>query len=293
MRWGRWLDHLPLWLALGATISAGIYEPGDLLLMAAPLVAAAVVQAFRWDVLRYHRWVEGGALLFFLADLARGHSLFTVAIHTLFVLAGVRLVLPREPSHRRQLLLMGFLLFLTTAIGATDVLFLLWTLAWACAATLALLQQSWEPSAALGRGTLVRPPYALVPWWVGASVLFGAGFFLIMPRLSLGLRPALVFGARAFGQAGLGERLDLSGGGPIEPNPEVAIRIAPPAGLDPFANPQWLKGLELLRGVTLESLQGARWEPINHTPPTAFLPAWGLGARQAGVLYTPSLHGIL
>jgi transglutaminase-like putative cysteine protease len=293
MRWGRWLDHLPLWLALGATISAGIYEPGDLLLMAGPLVAAGVVQAFRWDVGRYHRWLEVGALLFFLGDLARGHGLFTVAIHTLFVLAGVRLVLPREPSHRRQLLLMGFLLFLTTAIGATDVLFLLWTLAWACAATLALLQQSWEPSAALGRGTLARPPYALVPWWVGASVLFGAGFFVIMPRLSLGLRPALIFGARTLGQAGLGERLDLSAGGPIEPNPEVAIRIAPPAGLDPSTNPQWLRGLDLLRGVTLEALQGARWEPINHTPPTAFLPAWGLGARQAEFLYTPSLHGIL
>jgi protein-glutamine gamma-glutamyltransferase len=294
VKWARWIDHLPLWIALGATISTGIYEPGELALMAAPLIAAGVVVAFRWDVGRFHRWMEIGALVFFLGDLARGQGLFTVAIHTLFVLAGVRLVLPKEPPHRRQLLLMGFLLFLTTAIGTTDVLFLVWTLAWACAATLALLQQSWEPSAALSRGTLTRPPFGRVPVWVGAAALFGAGFFIIMPRLSLGLRPGLFPGiGRSFGQAGLGERLDLSGGGPIEPNPEVAVRIAPPAGIDPPTNPQWIRGLELLRGVTLEKIHGPRWEPVNLTPSTAFAPAWHAGLRQAEFLYTPSLHGIL
>ena len=294
VRWGRWIDHLPLWVALGATVSAGIYEPGELLVMVLPLAAAAAVEGLRWDVGRRHRWLEAGALLFFLGDLGLGHGLFTVAIHTLFVLAGVRLVLPRELAHRRQLLLIGFLLFLTTAIGATDVFFLLWTLAWSCAATLALLQQSWEPSAALRRGALSRPPYAQVPIWVGAALVLGAGFFVIMPRLNLGLRPGIFLGAsRSLGQAGLGDRLDLSGGGPIEPNPEVAVRIAPPAGIDPTRDPQWTRGLELLRGVALESVQGLRWEPADLTPPPLMAPVWNDGVRRAEFLYTPSPHGIL
>ncbi len=293
VRWSPWSDHLPLWVALGASISTGSYEPGELVLMAVPLVAAAVVEQLRWDVSRHHRWLEIGALLFFLGDLARGHGIFPVAIHTLFILAGVRLALPREPTHRRQLLLMSFMLFLTTAIGTTDVWFLAWTLAWAWAATLALLQQSWEPSAALRRGALARPPYARVPLWVGTALLFGSGFFVIMPRLSLGLRPGAFFGARTLGQAGLGEQLDLSGGGPIEPNPEVALRIEPPAGVKVATEPRWARGLELLRGITLESVKGLRWEPSDLTPPPSFAPSSGIGAQRAEFNYAPSPHGIL
>ncbi len=293
VRWGRWSDHLPLWMALGATVSAGIYEPSELVIMAMPLAAAALVEAMRWDLSRYHRWLEIGALLFFLGDLTRGRGLFTVAIHTLFVLAGARLVLSRDLSQRRQLLLIGFLLYLTTAIGTTDLTFLVWTLAWSCAATLALLQQSWEPSAALRRGALSRPPYAQVPGWVGAALVFGVGFFILMPRLSLGLRPGIFPGARAFGQAGLGDRLDLSGRGPIEPNPEVAVRIAPPAGINPATNPQWSRGLELLRGITLEAVHGLRWEPADLTPPIDFVSGRNTDARVAEFLYTLSPQGIL
>ena len=294
LRWGRWSDHLPLWMALGAAMSSGIYEPGELVVMTLPLAVAAGVEVRRWDLGRYHRWLEIAALIFFLGDLARGRGLFTVAIHTLYVLAGVRLVLPRDLSHRRQLLLMGFLLFLTTAIGTTDIAFLVWTLAWSCAATLALLQQSWEPSAALGRGALSRPPYGQVPGWVGAALVFGAGFFILMPRLSLGLRPGLILGAsRAFGQAGLADLLDLSGGSPIEPNPEVAVRIAPPAGIDPTADPQWIQGLELLRGITLESVHGLRWEPADLTPPIAFASGRNTGTQVAEFLYYSSPQGIL
>ncbi len=294
VRWGRWVDHLPLWIALGATVSSGIYEPGELVIMALPLAVAAVMQVLRWDINRYHRWVEIGALIFFLGDLARGRGIFTVAIHTLFVLAGARLVLSRNLPHRRQLLLIGFLLFLTTAIGTTDIMFLVWTLAWSCAAALALLQQSWEPSAALRRGTQSPPPFAQVPMWVGAAVVFGAGFFVIMPRLSLGLRPGILLGAsRTFGQAGLGDRLDLSGGGPIEPNPEVAVRIAPPADIDPIADPQWIRGLERLRGITLEAVHGQRWEPANLTPPIPLVSDRNVGNRMAEFLYTPSPQGIL
>jgi transglutaminase-like putative cysteine protease len=281
-------------MALGATVSTGIYEPGELLVMAIPLAVAAGVELRRWDLGRTHRWLEVGALLFFLGDLSLGRGLFTVAIHTLFVLAGVRLILPRELPQRRQLLLMGFLLFLTTAIGTTDFAFLFWTLAWSCAATLALLQQSWEPSAALGRGGLARPPYAQVPVWVAAALVFGAGFFTLLPRVSLGLRPGVLLGAtRASGQAGLGDRLDLSGGGPVAPNPDVALRIAPPAGLDPIQNPQWVKGLGLLRGITLEAVQGLRWEPADQTPPLPFAPAGNGPARVAEFLYAPNPRGLL
>ena len=63
MRWARWIDHLPLWVALGATMSTGIYEPGELVVMALPLVAAAGVEILRWDLGRHHRWLEVGALV--------------------------------------------------------------------------------------------------------------------------------------------------------------------------------------------------------------------------------------
>ena len=113
VRWSRWIDHLPLWIALGAAASSGLHEPWELGVMALPLVIALAVEGLRRDLERFHRWLEFGALAFFLGDLSLGRGLFPVAIHTLFVLAGVRLVLPREPAQRRQLLLISFLLFLT------------------------------------------------------------------------------------------------------------------------------------------------------------------------------------
>ena len=294
VKWGRWIDHLPLWIVLGAAASSGIYEPWELAIMALPLIAAIGVEGLRWDVGRHHRWLEIGALLFFLGDLALGRGLFPVAIHTLFVLAGVRLVLPREATQRRQLLLIGFLLFLTTAIGTTDITFLVWMLAWCSAATLALLQLSWEPSANLRRGARSLPPYALVPGWVGGALLIGAGLFILMPRLSLGLRPGLLLGAAGtFGKAGLGDRLDLSSGGPIEANPEVAVRIAPPPGINPTQDTYWIRGLELLRGITLESVQGLRWEPAAATPAYAFAPGWSATSRQAEFLFSPNSQGLL
>ena len=293
VKWSRWGDHLPVWVAWGATASTG-QEPGDLLLMALPLLAALLVEGLRRDISGLHRWLEVGALLFFLGDLARGQGVLAVALHTLFLLAGLRLALPREITQRRQLLLISFLLFLATAIGTTDLLFLLWALLWAGVATMALLQQSWEASAGLRRGASTPPPYARVPLWIAAALVFGIGFFVIMPRLSLGLRGGLAFGAlRGMGQAGLGEQLDLSTGGPIEPNPEVALRIEPSPGTHSAANPQWATGIELLRGITLESVHGLRWEPSDFTPPIRPYPAQTKWVRQADFLYTPSPHGIL
>ncbi len=290
MRWARWIDHLPLWVAFGAAVSTGIYEPGELGVMALPLAAAAGVEILRWDLGRHHRWLELGALVFFLADLARGHGIFPVAIHTLFVLAGLRLALPRELPQRRQLVLMGFLLFLTTAVSTTDLVFLFWALCWLGSAAAALLQQSWETSASLRRGVLSRPPYGRLPAWMGATLVLGVGFFLILPRLNAGFRPAAFLGTAAMAtRAGFGDQMDLAGGGPIEPNPEVVLRIAPPPGTDPAALP----GLDLLRGVALETIQGMRWSISDLTPPILRSPRSASEPLRAEFLFSPSAQGIL
>ena len=290
MRWARWIDHLPLWVALGAAVSTGIYEPGELVVMALPLAAAAGVEALRWDLGRHHLWLEVGALVFFLGDLARGHGIFPVAIHTLFVLAGLRLALPRELPQRRQLVLMGFLLFLTTAVSTTDLVFLLWALLWLGSAAAVLLQQSWETSASLRRGVLSRPPYGHLPTWMGATLVLGVGFFLILPRLNTGFRPAAFLGTAAMAaRAGFGDQMDLASGGPIEPNPEVVLRIAPPPGTDPAILP----GLDLLRGVALETVQGMRWSTSELTPPAVRSPRSSAGALRAEFLFSPSAQGIL
>ena len=288
MRWARWIDHLPLWVACGATASTGIYEPGELVVMALPLAVAAVVEALRWDLGRHHRWLEVGALVFFLADLARGHGIFPVAIHTLFLLAGLRLILPRELPQRRQLVLMGFLLFLTTAVSTTDLVFLLWALLWLGSAAAALLQQSWEASASLRRGAPSRPPYGRLPAWMGATLVLGVGFFLILPRLNAGFRPRAFLGTAALAaRAGFGDQMDLASGGPIEPNPEVALRIAPPPGTDPAALP----GLDLLRGVALETVQGMRWSTSDLTPPVLRGPRQWFRGPPGGVPVLPQRPG--
>ena len=270
LRWARWLDHVPPWLAWGAAASTGVYEPGELALMALPLTAAAAVEALRWDLARIARWLEAGALAFFVIDLFRGRGIFPVAIHTLFLLVGLRLALPREQTQRRQLLLMGFLLFLTSAVSTTDPGFLAWALAWLLAAMAVLLQQSWEASAFLRRGVGQAPPFRKTPLWALGALAFGFLFFLALPRINLGLRPVPFLGiSSAFGQAGLSDQLDLAGQGPIQPNPEVVLRIVPPQGKVQGGNPPWAQGLSLLRGIVLESATGFRWEISEATPPAA------------------------
>ena len=292
LRWPPWSDHLPLWVVLGATAASGLYEPLDLALMALPLAAAAGVEALAKDLSRFRRGFEVGALLFFLADLFRGPGLVTVAVHTLFLLAGVRLALPRTGAEQRQILLIGFTLYLATALGPPDPAFLAWTLAYAGATTLVLLRLAWEPSAACRPGVPAPPPYARVPLWVASAIVLGAGFFVILPRLGVGLQTSLFRGGvRAATQGGLAASLDLGGGGPIEPNAEVAVRIAPPEGAGPERDPAWALGLERLRAVALERVEGLRWESSEVTP--AMAPAPGPALRQAEFLFTPSFHGIL
>ncbi|HJW72687.1 MAG TPA: transglutaminaseTgpA domain-containing protein [Geothrix sp.] len=279
---------MPLWVTLGASLSTGAYGPREAIVMAVPLLLAAGVEIARLDLGRYHRWLEVSALVFFLLDFLRGQGVFPVVIHTLFVLGGVRLILPREIPQRRQLVLIGFLLFLTTTVSTTDFAFVLWTLVWMGAAMVALLQQTWEQSAQLRRGPLLRAPYARIPLWMSLALLFSTGCFLVIPRVSAGLRPALISGLAASGQAGLSDSLDLGVGGPIEPNPAVVVRIVP----GPGANPAALGGLSLLRGLVLESIRGQRWVPSEWTPPLR-LQTPSQADLQAEFLFSPSPRGIL
>jgi hypothetical protein len=275
-------------VALGAVLATGVYDPTDWGIMTFPLLTAALVERSRRDLGPYQRWLELGALLFFLGDLARGQGVFPVAIHTLFVLAGVRLALPREAHHRRQVVLVGFILLLTTTVSTTDPMFLFWALAWLATAALALLQLAWETSALLRRGTLSRPPYAQVPLWTGAALVLGAGFFLVMPRIQASLRPAFLGSRGVLGRAGMGDQVDLSVGGPIEGNAEVALRISPPTGVTPAS----ISGLDLLPGLTLEAVQGQRWFPSAFAPTPR--PPYREGPTlQAEFLFTPSAQGIL
>ncbi len=299
LRWQRWLDHLPPWLAWGAAASTGVYDPGEIALMALPLVAAAGVEALRRDLSPVRRWLEAGALGFFVFDLFQGRGIFPVAIHTLFLLTGLRLALPRERPQRRQLLLMGFLLFLTSAVSTTDLEFLAWALGWLLAAMAVLLQQSWEASAALRPGVAQPPPFRRIPLWALGAFAFGSAFFLVLPRISLGIRPVPFLGiSSGFGQAGLSDHLDLTGQGPIQPNPEVVLRIIPPPDRGRARDPRWAEGLGLLRGVVLESVQGFRWEVSEATPeaslPTPLADIRPPGdLRQAEFFLSPSPRGIL
>ncbi|HXC16693.1 MAG TPA: transglutaminaseTgpA domain-containing protein [Holophagaceae bacterium] len=268
MRHARWLDHLPLWAVYGAVARTRIFEPWELVFMAAPLVAAVVVEGRRWDLSRWRLPLELAVIAWLAFDLLAHPGFFGQMVRLLFLLSGLRLALPRQPPQRRQLLLMGFLLFLTTAISNADFEFFAWTILWMLAATLALLQLAWEQPASLRHGPSSRPPFRLVPFWAAGALALAGCFFLLLPRLNAGWRPFPAFGA-ALGrlQAGLSDQVDLSQQGPISVNHAVVMRVVPPADLSD-AQRQALGGyLAYLRGITLEKVEGQRWEPYDYTRP--------------------------
>lgn len=262
MRRAPWLDHLLPWLSFGAIAATGVYEPWELGIMAWPLVAAGVVEGRRWGLGRHHRLLEIFALVLCVLMAVLRLGLVPVTVNTLFLLCGVRLALPRELPQRRQLLLMSFLLFLTTAIANFDLEFILWTLAWLAGAAGLLLHQAWESSANLRRGLAPPAPFRKLPAWVLAS-LVGAGLiFLLLPRPTLGFRffPWGIAGLTG-SVAGLSDRVDLGDTGPIAPSREVVLRILPGPSLDPSARAALEAHLALLPGLTLEEVEGPRWEP--------------------------------
>lgn len=267
MRYARWLDHLPVWLAYGAVATTGIYEPWELIAMVLPLLLAAGVELLRLDLSRWRLILELAVLALVVLDFLTRSGFLAVVIHTLFLLSGVRLALPREVPQRRQLLLMGFLLFLTTAISTADLTFLGWALLWLAGAATVLLQLSWEHSASLRRGPTLAPPYGRVPLWALSSLLIASGFFLIMPRIAAGWRPLPSLSGMLSGlQAGLSDRVDLGEAGRIQGNSEVVMRVIPPAGLDAGKVAALSQELAYFRGLALESVSGMSWDAVEGTP---------------------------
>ena len=269
MRHTRWIDHLPLWAVYGAVARTGIYEPWELVFMAAPLALAALVEYLRADISRWRLPLELAVMAWSGFDLFTHAGWFGQVVRLLFLLTGLRLALPRQPPQRRQLLLMGFLLFLTTAVSTANAEFFAWTLLWMVASTLCLLQLAWEQPAALRPGPSARAPFRLVPLWAGGAVLLAAGFFLALPRLNAGWRPFTTFGA-ALGrlQAGLSDQVDLSQPGPISESHQVVMRVVPPPGLKDAERDALAERLSYLRGITLERVEGQRWVPgpVNLDP---------------------------
>lgn len=267
VRFSRWIDHLPPGLAFGAVASTGIFEPLELALMAWPLAAALLVEAQRWDLGRHRRRVEVGLLLLVLLMALARLGLVSTTLATLFLLCGARLSLPRELPQQRQILLMGFLAFLTTTVATFDLAFLGWALAWMGSAALVLLRQAWNGSAAHKGGLAPAPPYRKLVGWMAAALAGSALLFVLMPRPTLGLRffPWGMAGL-AGRSAGLSDRLDLEGGGPVVPNGEVVLRVIPGDQVPAGERPALAQALALLKGITLEELDGQTWEPARLRP---------------------------
>ncbi len=268
MRLARWIDHLPPWISFGAIATTGVFSPLEITAMAVPLVAAAAVEAQRWDMSRYRRVLEIAALVALAGQILLRIGLVPTTVITLFVLCGIRLTLPREAPQRRQLLLMGFLLFLVTAIATFEMDFLFWALAWTAGSSLVLFHHAWEASAALRKSHAQPPPYRYILPWTVAALVLASLCFAAMPRQTLGLRffPWSAGGISG-SAAGLSDSVDLSGLGPISGNREVVLRLIPPKALDAGQRQRYEEAFGLLRGITLEGLEGQRWEALAATPP--------------------------
>lgn len=305
MKFSRWSDHLPAWLAFGAVATTGIYEPWEVVWMATPIAAAAGVEAARLDLGRWRRWLQTLLLLLIALEILfvrrQSGGFLAITVHLLFMLMGLRLALPRELPQRRQLLLMGFLLFLTTAISTADLEFLAWSMAWVAGASLVLLQQAWEPSALLRRGPTPRPPYTRTLRWTLACLVLTGGFFILLPRITLGLRP-LPWSLSSFAgsSAGLSDILDLGQKGRIGGNSDIVMRIQPPRGTEDVQIPALAERLALLRGVVLEKVDGNKWAPLTgpaETPRTNWgvVSPWVWAGREEPLEFTlePSATTIL
>ncbi|WP_308220542.1 transglutaminaseTgpA domain-containing protein [Mesoterricola sediminis] len=253
---------MPPWLAWGALATTGAYTWEEVGGMALPLAAAAFVEHRRLDLHRFRRPLEVAALAVFLFLVAARTGVLPTVVNTLFMLCGVRLALPRGLPQRRQVLLMGFLLFLTTAVSTSDLDFLLWAVLWAAGAAAALVQQAWDQASERVATPAGPAPLGRVPRWTVAAVVVAAGCFVILPRLRAGVR-GLPLGLQTpvGGQAGLPTVLDLSARGPLEGGTEVALRVVPGQPDPGLAGP-----FGLLKALVLEDLRDQRWERAADTP---------------------------
>jgi len=264
--------------------------------MAAPLLFAALAEAWRWELGSWRRTFELTASACLGGLLWARIGLVPTLVILLFVLCGVRLALPRELSQRRQILLMAFLIWITTAITTFEADFLLWSILWVTGSAAVLLQQAWDGSASLRGGPLQRAPYLRLPGWTVGTVALSAACFLILPRITLGLRafPWNVAGLVS-AQAGFSDSLELGQAGAIAPNGEVVLRVLP---ANAASEPSFAPSLALLKGLTLEVLDGQHWSAQPGTPgrpfastETAYVPDHPQIALDYFV--APNPHGIL
>jgi hypothetical protein len=267
MKLSRWIDHLAPWVVWAATVATSAHGPGALLAMALPLALAGVVEARRLDLVGWRRGLEALAVIGLLLDLALTRDFLGALVRVLFVLMGLRLALPHQRRERRQLLLMAFLVLLTTTISTTDFAFLLAALATLVAMTLALLHLNWEESASLRRGPSPQAPFRrVVPWTLGILGL-AAATFVVMPRVTLGMRPFSLARSGLLGTApGLSDAVDLGKEGPIQPGGGPVLRISPLKPLSSEQREQWARELGLLRGMALEEVDGMAWRASIRTP---------------------------
>lgn len=279
-------------MAWGSVATSGLYAPMELAGMAVPLLAAAAVEGRGGTLARWRRSLEIIALAVFLLQVVFRAGVLPTTVNTLFVLCGVRLCLPRERPQRRQLLLMGFLVFLTTAVATAELDFLLWCLVWAAGGGLYLLHLNWVSTARGLEGPSAPMPLRAAVLWLAPTLALGAGFFVVIPRLHTSVR-ALPLGVQGPGglRAGLSGVLDLSAAGPVHPGSDVALRIVPAT-----PGPGFPEAYGLLRGVALESLEGQRWE-VSPTTPRRFSVHWGGNERggpfHAELFLSPNPLGLL
>jgi len=262
----RFIDHLPplcAWLALAAT---GYFGSAEVTFFGMPLVAALLVEWKGWELGSWRRVLEIGALLVVLAQGLSGAGLLPTTATAIFLVAGIRLCLPRGPRERAQILLTSFLALLATAILGTELSFAFSCLAWFTAALALLLRQVWEQGSLHHRGLPVGAPFRRIPLWVLGALSLGIVIFLVLPRISVGFRPAFVgLGRSLTGRAGLSDQLDLGQKGAIQPSNEVVMRVQPRVPLDADGRAQWSEALGLWKGMLLEGLEGQRWVTLPET----------------------------
>ncbi|HJW31900.1 MAG TPA: transglutaminase-like domain-containing protein [Holophagaceae bacterium] len=298
MKAGRWIDHLCPWIAWGAVASTSLYEPWEVLAMSLPLVLAIAVEVRRSDVSASRKPLELVALGLLVLDVLLFRNFLGALVRVLFMLMGLRLALPRQRRERRQLLLMAFLLFLTTAISTTDILFFAAAVAFLLGAALTLLHLNWEESAGLRRGPSPQAPFRrLLPWTLAALAMASLAF-LLMPRVTVGLRPFSFMRRGLLGSAaGLSDGLDLGKEGPIQTSGDAVLRVAPTRTLQPAERAVWAEELSLLRGIALEEVKGMSWQASVRTPrpPLGTLLSSGApqGLREAEFFLLPSRSPML
>jgi hypothetical protein len=237
-----------------------VFSVWELLLMALPLVLAIIVEVTHLQLFRWRRLLEIVCLLGVIACKLANLGWVMIVIILLFMLCGIRLSLPREQGHRRQIVFMALLLFMLTTVANTSISFLPMALLWTATACMVLLKLN-SPSLSIPQILKI-----ILPWTLIATLISGL-LFVILPRPILRWRP-LPFGANGFigSTAGLSDSLSLEGLGAIHGNSEVVCRILPPPDTSQTERIRMESRMALLTGFRMEHAELGLWERSRYTP---------------------------